>query len=156
MDHLEQDAIDYIAITRLQASYADAVTRRAWAEFEDFFVPDASVRVDTVSNPVMEMTGPREVGEFIGRAIERFEFFEFVILNARVWTAVDGNADAARGRIFTCELRQDAATGHWTNTFGVYQDTYVRHDEQWRFATRRYQSIARSGRDDVFPLPDFG
>jgi hypothetical protein len=150
---LTQETIDYIAITRLQAAYADAVTCRAWHEFDDLFLPDATVRVDTVTNPAAELTGPQMVGTFIGNAIERFEFFEFVILNARVWTNVDGDENVARGRVFVSELRQDAATGHFTTTYGVYQDVYVRHDERWWFASRRYQSMARSGRNDVFAMP---
>jgi hypothetical protein len=153
VDALAQETIDYIAITRLQAAYADAVTRRAWHEFDEFFRPDATVRVDTVTNPAAELQGPQQVGSFIGTAIERFEFFEFVILNTRVWTNVDGDTDAARGRVFVSELRQDSATGHFTTTYGVYQDEYRRVDGRWWFASRRYQSMARSGRNDVFPLP---
>ena len=37
----------------LQATYADVVTRRAWAELEPLFVPDAPIRIDTVTRPVM-------------------------------------------------------------------------------------------------------
>jgi SnoaL-like domain len=156
VEPLEQATIDYIAITRLLSAYADAVTTRAWHEFDDFFLPDATIRVDTVTNPVAECIGGRAIGEFIGRAIERFEFFEFVILNTRVWTSHGGDPDAARGRVFVSELRQDAATGHWSTTYGIYQDTYARTADGWRFASRRYQSMARTGRSDVFALPPLG
>src|ERR1700687_1084817 len=80
MDDELQDTIDHVAITRMQHAYADAVTRRAWAELHSLFLPDATVRVDTVTNPVIELTGPQAVGDFIGSAVERFEFFEFVPL----------------------------------------------------------------------------
>jgi hypothetical protein len=145
-----QETIDYVAITRLQAAYADVVNRRAWPELEALFLADAPVRVDTVTNPVIELTGPGEVGSFIGNAIQRFEFFEFVILNSRMDIAGDG----ARGRMFMCELRQDAANGHWSQAFGVYQDQYQRVDGRWWFARRDYQSLARTGRGEVFALPD--
>jgi hypothetical protein len=144
---------DYIAITRLQAAYADVVNRRAWPELADLFLPDAPITVDTVTNPPVELVGPEALGTFIGGAIERFEFFEFVILNARVWTAVDGDEDAARARVFMCELRQDAATGHASQAFGVYHDDYRRTAGGFRFARRRYQSLARTGRNEVFTLP---
>jgi len=148
-----QDTIDYVAITRLQNAYADAVTRRAWAEFDDMFLADAPVRVDTVTNPVIELTGPRQLGEFIGTAVERFEFFEFVPLSTRVALRTGGDADRATARLYICELRQDAASGHATQAFGVYQDEYRRSGGRWWFASRNYQSLARSGRGEVFAFP---
>ncbi|HEY5170365.1 MAG TPA: nuclear transport factor 2 family protein [Acidimicrobiia bacterium] len=149
-----QDTIDYVAITRLQNAYADAVTRRAWAEFDDMFVAGAPVRVDTVTSPVIELTGPNEVGAFIGSAVERFEFFEFVPLSTRVVLRAGGDADRATARLYICELRQDAASGRSTQAFGVYRDDYRRVDGDWRFARRDYQSLARSGRGETFAFPE--
>ena len=149
-----QETIDYIAITRLQNAYADAVTRRAWSEFGDMFLADAPVRVDTVTNPVIELHGPQEVGDFIGTAVERFEFFEFVPLSTRVALRAGGDPDRATGRLYICELRQDAASGHFTQAFGVYRDDYHRVDGCWWFAKRDYQSLARSGRGEVFAFPE--
>ena len=145
-----RETIDYVAITRLQSAYADVVNRRTWPELADLFLPDAPVRVDTVTNPAVDLTGPGALGAFIGTAIERFEFFEFVILNARV----DIDRDAARGRVFMCELRQEVESGRFTRAFGVYHDEYRRIDDRWWFAQRRYQSLARSGRGEVFPFPE--
>jgi hypothetical protein len=150
---LDTEAVNYIAICRLQDAYADAVTRRAWAEFEEMFRPDATVRVDTVTNPAVELVGGPAVAAFIAGAIERYEFFEFVILNRRVEFPHGAGSDRASARVFTCELRQEATTGHWTNTFGVYHDRYDQTDGRWRFAQRRYQSLARTGRAVVFPFP---
>lgn len=147
-----QETIDYVAITRLLAAYADVVNRRAWAEFDDLFVADAPVAIDTVTNPVVHVTGPREVGAFIGGAIERFEFFEFVVLNATIDFG-PGEGDA-RGRVFMCELRQDRDNGRFSRAFGVYRDAYRRVDGRWHFAARRYQSLARTGRGEVFPFPE--
>ena len=61
--------------------------------------------------------------------------------------------DSLRSRSFTCELRQERASGHWTNAFGVYHDELRRVDGGWRYARRRYQSLARTGRSEVFPFP---
>ncbi len=55
--------------------------------------------------------------------------------------------------LYICELRQDAASGHSTQAFGVYQDEYRRVDERWWFSRRDYQSLARSGRGEVFAFP---
>ncbi len=153
-DDALQDTIDYVAITRLQNAYADAVTRRAWAEFHDMFLAGAPVRVDTVTNPVIELAGPQQIGDFIGDAVERFEFFEFVPLSTRVVLRAGGDPDRATARLYICELRQDAASGRSTQAFGVYRDEYRRVDGAWRFARRDYQSLARSGRGETFAFPE--
>ena len=147
------DTIDYVAITRLQSAYADSVTRRAWAELDELFVPSATVTVDTVTSDPIELVGPTGVGDFISGAVERFEFFELVNLNTTVDLRAGGDPDRAFARVFTCELRQDASNGRWTNAFGVYHDEYRRIDGRWWFARRRYQSIARTGRAEIFPFP---
>lgn len=154
MDSALEDTVDYVAITRLQAAYADVVTRRAWRELHELFLPDAAVVVDTVTNPVVELAGPQQVGDFIGAAIERFEFFEFVPLNTAIELRVDGDADCARGRLYMCELRQDAATGLASQAFGVYHDEYRRRDRRWWFERRDYQSLTRTGRNEVFRFPE--
>ena len=153
MNDLAQDTIDYVAICRLQSAYADAVTRRAWAELDELFVPSAHVTVDTVTSTPIELDGPAGVGDFISEAVERFEFFELVILNTTVDLRRGDDPDLARARMFTCELRQDRSNGRWTNAFGVYHDEYTRIDARWWFARRRYQSLARTGRAEIFPFP---
>jgi hypothetical protein len=152
-DALTQETIDYIAIRRLQSAYADSVTRRAWDELDDLFLPTATVTVDTITSEPIVLTGGAAVGTFIATAVERFEFFEMVILNSVVDLAGNADADAAHARQFTCELRQDKSNGHWTNAYGLYRDDYTRRDGRWWFARRQYQSIARTGRGDVFPFP---
>jgi hypothetical protein len=150
---VDDDAVAYLSITRLQAAYADVVTRRAWPELEPLFLPDAPIHVDTVSRPVIELVGATALGEFVGDAIAHFEFFEFVILNTVVHVDLD---ETARGRLYMVELRQDAATGEWSNAFGVYHDDYAIVDGQWCFAERSYQSLARKvglDRAEVFPFP---
>ena len=129
----------YIAITRLQATYADVVTRRAWAELEPLFVPDAPIRIDSVTRPVVDVVGASGLAEFVAPAVERFEFFEFVILN----TVIDIDDDTASGRLYMVEVRQDRETHEWSNAFGLYNDDYVVHEGRWRFAQRHYRSMAR-------------
>jgi hypothetical protein len=150
---LSEEAIDYIAVRRLQSAYADTVTRRAWGELDELFLPDAVVAIDKREGMPIELAGPKAVADFIATAIAGFEFFEFVILNSRVDVS-PRERGAATSRMFICELRQDAASGRWTNAFGVYHDRYRRVDGRWWFEHRRYHSLARTGRDtDVFPFP---
>jgi len=151
MSALDQEMLDYVGVCRLQAAYADAVTRRAWSELEALFLADAPITVDTVTGSPIEAVGASGIGGFIAGAIERFEFFELVILNVHVIPGDD--LDRLQSRTFTCELRQEVASGHWTNAFGLYRDELRRVDGRWRYARRRYQSLARTGRAEVFPFP---
>ncbi|MGO9875207.1 MAG: nuclear transport factor 2 family protein [Acidimicrobiia bacterium] len=153
----DREILDYVAICRLQAAYADAVTRRAWSDLDELFLPDAPVQVDTVTSAPIELVGAAGIGNFVSGAVERFEFFELVILNVHVLADPDADSDAQRSelrsRSFTCELRQERANGHWTNAFGIYHDNLRRVGGRWRYARRRYQSLARTGRSQVFPFP---
>ncbi len=155
-----------VALWRLQSRYADVVTRRAWPELHDLFLPETTVHIDTVTAPVREVVGPEAFGAFVGAAIERFDHFTFVILNTVV--DVDEAAGTATGRFFMCEVRHDAASDEWQNAHGVYRDRYVLQDEggsdggqgghggpgRWWIAERHYRSMARTGPDGaVFGLP---
>jgi hypothetical protein len=63
------------------------------------------------------------------------------------------SATEATGRFYMQELRQDAASGGWSDAYGVYHDRYRHDGERWRFSERSYQSLARTGRAEVFPFP---
>jgi len=147
-------ALDKVAIRELQAAYGDAVTRRAWNEFEPMFLPDCPIRLDLRNDRVIEHVGPHAIAAFIATSLEQFEFFEFALLNAVV--SLQGD-DIATGRVYMWELRQDTSTHRWTNAFGVYDDQYALVDGGWRFASRHYSSLARTAADgegmDVFTVP---
>jgi SnoaL-like domain len=147
------EALDWVDINRLLARYVDVVNRRHWPELGDLFRPDAPVVVDRVTAEPIELHGPGAVGRFIGGAIERFGFFELAVLNARINVGAGGDPDRARGRVFITEIRQDREGGAWSNTYGVYHDTYRRVDGAWWFADRAYQSLARTGADTGFAFP---
>lgn len=154
MDPLLAETVDYIALRRLQNRYADIVTRRAFAELHEIFVPGIPVTVDTRTVAPYELEGPGQVGEFIGGALQRWEFFEFVILNTVIDIGTDGDPDRASARMYMCEIRQDTSGRH-DIVYGLYRDTHVRLDGRWWFASRRYSSLARPVRDlEVFGLPD--
>jgi hypothetical protein len=147
-------AVDEVAIRGLIAAYADVVNRREWSELGPLFVADAPVTIDLRDRAPLEVEGPAALGEFIGGAIERFAFFEFVALNVRVELGTD--ADRAAVRTYMCELRQDH-DGAFSRAFGIYQDDVVRAADGWRFARRNYQSIARGGSSlDVLAPPVIG
>jgi hypothetical protein len=143
---------DVVALWRLQAAYADLVSRRAWPELDGLFLPDTEVHLDTVSAPPRTLRGPAELAAFVGPAMARFDHFTFVILNTVVELEPP---DEARGRTFMCEVRHDEVSDTWQNAHGLYQDRYRRVDGRWRFAERRYRSLARTGPEGaILGLPE--
>jgi len=144
----------YVAVRRLQNRYADVVTRRAWPELAEIFLPDAALDLDTRTGTVLRFEGPTAVGDFIRDAIAGFEFFEFVILSHRI-ELLDGGS-AAAGRMYMCELRQEADTGRFTVAYGVYHDDYREVDGRWWIAGRRYHSMARTNATGAADLDVFG
>ena len=94
------------------------------------------------------------MGRFIGESIERFEFFEFVVLNLHLAFPEGAASGTAVGRLFMNEVRQERDSGRWTMVYGLYHDRYALREGRWRIAERRYHSLARTARDlDAFPFP---
>ena len=145
-------AVDHTGVSRLLTVYADAVTRRDWDAFDTLFRPDCSVILDLVTRPAIELSGPDAMAEFVSEAIERFEFFEFVVLNHHVELWPGGDRSAATGRVFMCELRQVHGETRRTDAYGRYDDSYVRVDGRWMFGGRRYRSMGRWPEGVVFPM----
>ena len=151
---LVAEAVHDTGVRRLQHAYADVVNRRAWPELVDLFLPDAPVVIDRRAGDPLHLVGGEQLGTFIGAAVERFEFFEFVILNAHIVFPDGADAGNAVSRLFMCELRQESESGRWTQAYGLYHDRYRFESGRWWFAERGYHSLARHGRDlDAFPLP---
>lgn len=150
-----QETIDWVAIRRLHSRYADVVNRRAWPELTELFVRDAVVRVEVPRQEPVEAVGPEALGAFIEAAVQRFDYFQFVVLEARIEWPEGTPDDEALGRVYMVELRQDARTGQETRAHGLYQDRYRRTGDGWRFVARRFQPTVWSGRDlSTLPLPE--
>jgi hypothetical protein len=149
-----QETIDYIAVNRLQHAYADIATRRAWDELDEIFVPDIPVVIDLRDREPYRFESRDTFRDFVSAAVDHFEFFEFVLLNTRVYLNHEGDPDTAVARMYMSELRQDHAELRWTAVYGVYHDRFRRIDGQWWFASRNYSSLGRPARDiDSFDFP---
>ena len=151
------EAVEYVALQRLQSRYADVVTRRAFNELSGMVRPDCPIVVD-IRHRQFELTGPCQYGEFIARQIERFSLFEFVLLNSVM--RIDARAGIAAARVYMQEIRQNISDGRRTDAYGVYHDRLERDDEgRWWFAKRHYRSLARTAEPrvatdyDVFDVP---
>src|SRR6266487_1670166 len=131
-----QETIDYVAVNRLQTAYADIATRRAWDELDEIFVADIPISINLRDRDAYEFEDRDAFREFVSAAVDRFEFFEFVILNTRVSLNYEGNPDAAVARMYISELRQDHAEHRWSVVYGVYHDHFHRLDDRWWFVSR--------------------
>lgn len=149
----------YITLRRLQNRYADIVTRRAWPELAEIFRPDC--RLDLyLGDRSADFTGPEAIGGFISGAIERFAFFQFVVLNTVM--EIDEASGRAAARMYMQEMRTEQDSGRRTDAYGVYHDVFDRDDNgRWWFRRRRYGSFSRTAAPDapgdqvVFPVPEF-
>jgi len=151
------DTVEYVAIRRVQDRYADIVNRRTWSELHEVMRPGCTLTLD-LGDKDLVFDGPGAIGDFIGSELERFSFFEFVILNTVI--EVDLDAGTAGARMYMQELRQNVSDGRRTNAFGVYQDRFEQDsDGRWWFARRRYNSYSRTQIDGpeneqvVFDVP---
>jgi len=157
MADITQETIDYIAVNRLQHAYADIATRRAWAELDEIFVPDIPISIDLRDRDPLVFDSCEGFRGFVSAAVDRFEFFEFVLLNTRVYLEHEGDPDAAVARMYMCELRQDHAEHTWSVVYGVYLARFRRLDGRWWFVSRNYSSLARPARVVEafgFPAPE--
>ena len=152
----ELDALlDHAAIDRLQRAYADGVSMRDWDQVRGLFLPEATISLDLVTRPAVELRGPEALADFVSTALDRFAFFQFVILNSHIEPSAT-DLSAAKARIHMCELRQEHGARKRNDSYGLYRDTYRKTDQEgyggWRFATRWYRSLARFPSGEVFPL----
>jgi hypothetical protein len=151
---LDHETIDYVAVNRLQHAYADVATRRAWDELNEIFVAEIPITIDLRDRDPLVFDGCDAFREFVSTAVDRFEFFEFVILNTRVYLNHGGDPDTAVARMYMSELRQDHAEHNWSVIYGVYHDRFRRIAGQWWFVGRNYSSLARPAKDvDAFDFP---
>jgi hypothetical protein len=148
---MNDDALAYFAVERLQRAYADMATRRAFVEAASIFTPDATISFDTRSDEVFEITGPVEFDAFGTKMTAGFTFYEYIPLNFVVTVAPDGTAS---GRSYSLEVAQSERSREWIEFYGVYDDEYRVFHGEWRFSKRHYRTYARrtAGRLKAYPL----
>jgi len=147
--------LDHAAIDRLQRAYADGVTMRDWEQVRGLFLPEATISLDLVTRPAVQLAGPAALTDFVSAALEQFSFFQFQIINSHVQASAK-DPTAAKARLFMCELRLKHGARKREETFGLYRDTYRKTDQEgyggWRFSSRWYRTVARFPDNEVFPL----
>jgi len=136
---MDPDALAHLALTRLQARYADIATRMAWAEMPTLLTPDARFTFDLRMGEPLVLDGPDAVAAFGEQACAMFSFYNYAPLNQVVTLTDDTHAT---GRAYALEVGVDASSGAWLEFYGRYHDDYAIHDGEWRFARRHFQTMA--------------
>lgn len=130
------DAETYAALQQLQRAYADISTRRAWDEVSSVLTDDAHLTFETSTGAVFEVNGARAFTEFAAK-MTGFTFFEYIPLSFVVDRSTDGQVV---GRAYSLELAENDA-GEWSETYGIYEDTYAESDGRWRFSRRKQKTL---------------
>jgi ketosteroid isomerase-like protein len=129
-------AEDRLAIRELLETYADAVTRRDAAAWGDTWAEDAE----------WSLPDYPEIGTTKGRTaivamwVEAMKAYPGIMFEA--WPgSIEVTGDRATMRSYTAEVYdQDAVT---LRDRGVYEDTCVKVDGRWVFASRSFRNIHR-------------
>jgi ketosteroid isomerase-like protein len=129
-------AADRQAIRELLETYADAVTRRdaeawgaTWAEHAEWSLPDYPEIGTTKGRPAI-----------VAMWIEAMKAYPGIMFEA--WPgSIEVSGDSATMRSYTAEVYdQDGTT---LRDRGVYEDTCVKVDGCWLFASRSFRNIHR-------------
>jgi len=130
------DAETYAAIQQLQRAYGDVASRAAWDEVGSLLTDDAHLEFVTSSGAVFEVDGPEAFAEFAAK-MAGFSFFEYIPLSFVVSRGADG---LLVGRTYSLEVAENEA-GDWTESYGLYEDTYGQVRGEWRFTRRLHRTI---------------
>jgi SnoaL-like domain len=135
---MDDDAVAYLAIIRLQARYADIATRRAWAEMSDVALDDARFSFALATGQSLELVGPAALAALGAQATAQFSFYEYIPLNTVVTVTSD---TTATGTFYSLEVGVDAGNGEWTEFYGRYEDAYATDRGRWLFARREFRVL---------------
>lgn len=127
---------DRLAIRELLETYADAVTRRdagdwgaTWAQDAEWSLPDY---------PEIGITKGREA--IVAMWIEAMKAYPGIMFEA--WPgSIEVDGDRAVMRSYTSEVYDH--DGVTMRDRGVYDDTCVKIDGKWHFASRSFRNIHR-------------
>jgi len=132
---------DVLAIQDLAIAYAHAVDDGDWTRWEALFVPDA--RIDYSSAGGIAGT-PAELAAWMPEALAVFECCLHVTATHEVRLT---GADTATGRVHVFNRNGARWDGvpEIVDVGAVYEDTYVRVGDRWRFASRVEHTVSITG-----------
>ena len=113
--------------------YATGIDRRNWPLFRSVFTDDCEIDYGEIGS----WTGVDAVTAFMVAAHEMAGHTMHRITNQMV--AVDGDSATARAYVDALIMAQDNNSG--VNAAGFYDDEFVRTDDGWRLARRRFTTV---------------
>jgi hypothetical protein len=130
--HDADSVADVLAIQDLVTSYAYAVDDRDWQRWEALFLPDA--RIDYTSAGGIAGT-PAELAAWMPDALS---VFEFCLHSTSTHEIRFTGPDTASGRVHVFNRNGVRREGEAeiVDVGAVYEDTYARDGDRWRFASR--------------------
>lgn len=123
---------DVLAIEDLVTSYAYAVDDRDWRRWQALFLPDAHIDYRSAGGIA---GSPAELAAWMPDALS---VFEFCLHSTSTHEIRFTGPDTANGRVHVFNrngVRWEGAT-EIVDVGAVYEDTYARDGDRWRFANR--------------------
>lgn len=137
---------DELALNKLMARYVDAANRRDGAAWSSTWAEDGRWLLMG-----MEITGRENILGLWQQVLEGFEFA--ILMPASGHFDIDG--DTATGHWYLQEFTRDLQ-GEALAALSRYNDSYVKVNGQWLFASREYSFLYRGPADlsgEYIPLP---
>jgi hypothetical protein len=130
--HDPRDVADVLAIQDLVTSYAYAVDDQDWRRWQALFLPEA--HIDYTSAGGIAGT-PAELAAWMPGALS---VFEFCLHSTSTHEIRFTGPDAATGRVHVLNRNgvRWEGTAEIVDVGAVYEDTYARERDRWRFASR--------------------
>jgi uncharacterized protein (TIGR02246 family) len=139
---------DELAINDLVADFADAASRLDAGAVTALFAPDGIWEVPNWGTN----QGHKNIRSFVDELFSHWDGLFHAAHTSRVW--LDGDRASGRWQISEFGTRD----GQELRVAGVYEDEYIRVDEKWLFARRRFNIVFRriGGCSEVetWPPPD--
>jgi len=124
-------------VADLLVRYATAIDRRDWSLFRTCFTPDCEADYGDIGS----WRGVEAITEWMERAHAGLGHTMHRISNQQVSSV--GDVVAARSYVDAIILGPDNRTG--TRAIGFYDDEFVRTDEGWKIARRRFTRLLQTG-----------
>lgn len=143
-----RDTVNELALYRLNHDFADAMNQMRPELVAPMFTDDGEMTITNWG----ECRTPQGIVDFLADLLKDWTVMFFAIHSGRVDVGDDG--DTATGQWYISEY--GIKLGQDYSISGVYHDTYRRVDGDWRFVTRRYDTmhIRLDGEVTVVSFPE--
>jgi hypothetical protein len=146
-----QELSDRLEIQDLLVRYCTSVDRQDWPLYESCFLPDATI--DYTEAGGIKGTTP-EVSKWLSEVMPVFPKYQHLIANSEI--TLDGDRATGRTMLLNPQGLQEGDrlrigfVGLW------YNDTFVRTDDGWKFASRYEEVSWFHNWPDDFQVPEAG